>query len=262
MYSQNHAAKSLSGRLALLLSVVLMLTTAFAFPVAAHAEPVPDQTYSVSVLSIAKVEDQVYNGKVKKPKLTVKHGSKVLKINTDYKVTYSKQKKIGKVKIKITGKGNYTGTRTVSFKITANAKVKFDSLGGSAVKTKSVKAKTKVGTLKVPKRTGYTFSGWYTKASGGSKIKTSTKIKDNVTFYAHWKVKKGYAEIKFDANGGSAVPSKVVKKGKAAGTLKTPTKTGFIFKGWYTADNGGSVVTKSTKIKKSITLHARWASKS
>ena len=35
-------------------------------------------------------------------------------------------------------------------------------------------------------RKGYKFKGWYTKKKGGTKIKTSARIKKNRTFYAHW----------------------------------------------------------------------------
>ncbi len=35
-------------------------------------------------------------------------------------------------------------------------------------------------------RKGYLFEGWYTKKIGGQKVTASTKIKKNVTLYAHW----------------------------------------------------------------------------
>jgi len=45
------------------------------------------------------------------------------------------------------------------------------------------------GTLPTPTRDDYTFVGWYTKTSGGSKItETSTvKITATTTLYARWK---------------------------------------------------------------------------
>ncbi|MBR5562147.1 MAG: InlB B-repeat-containing protein [Clostridia bacterium] len=42
------------------------------------------------------------------------------------------------------------------------------------------------GTLATPTRSGYKFDGWYTAASGGTKITTSTVISKNTTVYAHW----------------------------------------------------------------------------
>lgn len=42
------------------------------------------------------------------------------------------------------------------------------------------------GTLPTPKRNGYKFDGWYTKASGGTKVTASTKVTSSHTLYAHW----------------------------------------------------------------------------
>ena len=42
------------------------------------------------------------------------------------------------------------------------------------------------GTLPTPTKAGYTFDGWYTSASGGSKITGSTTVTSNTTIYAHW----------------------------------------------------------------------------
>lgn len=72
--------------------------------------------------------------------------------------------------------------------------------------TVNLYAKWKDGsiTLPTPTRTGYTFDGWYTKASGGTKIGTDgaytpTKI---ITLYAHWTENSG--TIQYNANGGTA----------------------------------------------------------
>ena len=45
--------------------------------------------------------------------------------------------------------------------------------------------------LPTPTRKGYTFTGWYTKKTGGSKITATSvvKITRATTFYAHWKKK-------------------------------------------------------------------------
>ena len=51
------------------------------------------------------------------PNVTVKNGSTVLKNGTDYTVTYSDNAKVGTAKVTVTGKGNYKGTVTKTFKI-------------------------------------------------------------------------------------------------------------------------------------------------
>lgn len=42
------------------------------------------------------------------------------------------------------------------------------------------------GTLPTPARTGYTFDGWYTSVSGGTKVASSSAVSSNTTLYAHW----------------------------------------------------------------------------
>lgn len=59
-----------------------------------------------------------YDGKAKKPKVTVKYGKKVLKKKKDYSLTYSSgRKKRGTYKVKIKLKGNYSGSKTKKFRI-------------------------------------------------------------------------------------------------------------------------------------------------
>lgn len=56
-------------------------------------------------------------GKAIKPKVKVKVSGKTLKKNRDYTVTYKKNKNRGTATITIKGKGNYTGSKKVKFKI-------------------------------------------------------------------------------------------------------------------------------------------------
>ena len=58
-----------------------------------------------------------YNGKAKKPTATVTLNGKTLKKDVDYTVKYSSNTAIGKAKVTITGKGNYKGTVSKTFKI-------------------------------------------------------------------------------------------------------------------------------------------------
>ncbi|MCD7737206.1 MAG: leucine-rich repeat protein [Lachnospiraceae bacterium] len=118
--------------------------------------------------------------------------------------------------------------------------------------------------LPVPTRTGYSFAGWYTKASGGSLVTdtTTVDITGDQTLYACW-VEDGPDSyvVTFDANGGSvSTESKTVTYGSAYGTLPTPRRSGYKFSGWYTKASGGSKGTKSTTVSKTSahTLYAHW----
>ncbi len=58
-----------------------------------------------------------YDGKAKKPTVTVKLGGTTLKKDTDYSVAYSNNTNVGTAKVTVTGKGSYTGTVTRNFSI-------------------------------------------------------------------------------------------------------------------------------------------------
>lgn len=64
-----------------------------------------------------KIKPQKCTGKKIKPNVVITLQGKKLRKNTDYKLTYSKNVKVGKAKIKITGKGRYKGTRKVTFRL-------------------------------------------------------------------------------------------------------------------------------------------------
>ena len=68
--------------------------------------------------------------------------------------------------------------------------VKFNANGGKVSSTqKTVTISEAYGTLPVPTRTYYTFQGWYTSKTGGSKVTKDTICADtsNHTLYARWK---------------------------------------------------------------------------
>ena len=67
--------------------------------------------------------------------------------------------------------------------------VTFDAAGGSTgTSSKTVTFAETYGTLPTPTRARYAFEGWYTSASGGTRVTESTKVtaKANHTLYAHW----------------------------------------------------------------------------
>ena len=77
-------------------------------------------TFAIRVpLSKCKVtvKSQTYTGKALKPAVSVKFGKTKLKAGTDYTVTYKNNKKIGLATATVKGKGNYTGTKKVTFRI-------------------------------------------------------------------------------------------------------------------------------------------------
>ncbi len=71
----------------------------------------------ISSLSISEISNYTYTGKARKPAVTIKDGDYTLVKGTDYTLTYKNCKNIGTATVTITGKGNYTGTKTLTYKI-------------------------------------------------------------------------------------------------------------------------------------------------
>lgn len=115
------------------------------------------------------------------------------------------------------GTTNYQDqSQNQSHKITFNKNAKNATLKTTS---KQVKTNSKYGTLPTPTRRGYYFLGWYTKASGGSKVTASKvfKLTKNQTLYAHWtKADLGKATVtlsknSFTWNGKAQTPAVTVK---------------------------------------------------
>lgn len=74
-------------------------------------------SFRISDLDINPIKNQAYTGKAIKPAVTVKDGDKKLVKGTDYTVSYKNNTKMGTATVTITGKGSYTGTKTLTFRI-------------------------------------------------------------------------------------------------------------------------------------------------
>jgi len=134
--------------------------------------------------------------------------------------------------------------------------------GGVNNETNPVSYTVKTSTIKLasPKRTGYSFKGWYTDSKYKTKI---TEIKKGSTgkktLYAKWSA-TSYS-IKYELAGGknsSKNPSSY-KITTSTFTLSNPTKKGCTFVGWYLDKEFTQKVTqieKGTTGKK--TLYAKW----
>ena len=95
------------------------------------------KTFTIAKRSISgatvSVATQTYTGKALTPKPTVKVGSTTLKEGTDYTLSYKNNTNVGTATVTMTGKGNYTGTRTATFKIEARPAAQAPAVTGSWV---------------------------------------------------------------------------------------------------------------------------------
>ena len=84
------------------------------------------KTFSISAramsdTSVANVSSQTYTGNGISPLPTITYNNKTLKKDTDYTLSYSNNINAGTATITITGKGNFTGTTSKTFSISARA---------------------------------------------------------------------------------------------------------------------------------------------
>jgi len=71
----------------------------------------------MSKTTVSKIKDQYCTGSAITPAFTVKNGKKTLVAGADYTVSYKNNQAIGTATIILTGKGNYSGEKKVTFKI-------------------------------------------------------------------------------------------------------------------------------------------------
>lgn len=145
-------------------------------------------------------------------------------------------------------------------------KVSFDNKGGTGDTTAiDVICGGVYGQLPTPTRTGYTFGGWYTAATGGSKVTANTVATATAAhiLYAHWKANT--YTVTYNKNSGTITnESSYTKYTCGTGlTLPTPARTGYTFGGWFeNASFTGTAVTKiSTTATGNKTYYAKWTAK-
>ena len=138
-------------------------------------------------------------------------------------------------------------------------------------KTTIIKKIGETETIKTPKRTGYIFVGWAVTEGDSNCFSQGTsssmyRFYSDATLQAQW-IKKGQSNsgtVIIDPNGGNydGSTNKVTISGNAGSTtnIKTPTNTGYIFKGWEVINieknkfNGNTF----TFIEGTTTLKAKW----
>lgn len=109
------------------------------------------------------------------------------------------------------------------------------------------------------------FVGWATSPNGAVISATDAKaykITTNMSFFPVFKTKRNISFVTGDAySGASFVPPKYVLEGQDATSVKPtdPTKLGYTFDGWYTAENGGGTKFDFAQpVTKDVVLYANW----
>jgi uncharacterized repeat protein (TIGR02543 family) len=143
----------------------------------------------------------------------------------------------------------------------ATVTVKYDANGGTP--SPADKAITVGSNYSLPtvSRPGYKFDGWYTAATGGTKVEGTTKVSSpaNHTLYARWT--GNTVTVTFHRNGGTSgsIPS-ISTVYNSRVTLPTPpTRPDFTFESWNTKPDGtGTAFNANTPVTADIAVHAKW----
>ena len=154
---------------------------------------------SISKASVTlSTSTYAYDGKAKKPGVTVKLNGKTLKNGTDYTASYSNNTKVGTAKVTITGKGNYTGSVSKTYSI----KNDFKKATVSGISTKAFTGKNITQTITVKyngktlkKGTDYTVSYSNNKSIGTATVKIAGKGSYTGTITKTFKINPAKQEI-------------------------------------------------------------------
>lgn len=129
------------------------------------------QNISRATVTLSK-STYVYDGKAKKPSVTVKLGGKTLKNGTDYTVSYISNVKAGTATVKITGNGDYIGSVTKNFNIKNDFKQA--TVTGISTKTYNGKSQTQKITVKFGGKTLKNGTDYTVSYSNNKKIGTAS----------------------------------------------------------------------------------------
>ena len=136
------------------------------------------------------VKSQTYTGKALKPAVSVKFGKTKLKVGTDYTVTYKNNKKIGLATATVKGKGKYSGSKKVAFRINPKGTAFTKLTGGNRQITLKWRTPKNVTGYEIQYSLKKNFSGKKTVKIKKAKTLTTTvrKLKANKTYYVRIRI--------------------------------------------------------------------------
>jgi hypothetical protein len=186
-------------------------------------------TFKINPVKLAdaklKTTTFTWSGSEKKPTATVtakvNGTTKTLKAGTDYTITYKNNKSVGKATATIKGKGNYSGTKTKTFKINPKGTTlkasKYFTKTKTTVTVKWAKQANKMSTSRI---TGYEVqmatNKAFTKGKKTAKVKgyssvskKFTKLKSGKTYYVQVREIKKVGGVNYIGNISKPVAVKI-----------------------------------------------------
>ncbi len=138
--------------------------------------------------------------------------------------------------------------------------VSFESNGGTSVTSQNENYSTVVSEPTAPTKTGYTFVDWYVDSGFNTIWDFVNDLvgTSDFTLYADWNL-NNYL-VSFDVDGGTVVSSQTIDYATLVTEPSDPTRTGYIFDGWYSDESTTSIwdFSSDTVPAKNMNLYAKW----
>ena len=145
--------------------------------------------------------------------------------------------------------------------------VTFNPENGSESWIVTVPERTLIEEPSAPRRSGYSFLGWYIEASG-TKYNFTTPITSDMILEARWSRNITYYTVTFDGNKPKDATGEIenlpatvsIASGEIIGDKISPTLDGYTFTGWYTDAAAQTAFNLTTDpVTKNLELFAGWS---
>jgi len=139
--------------------------------------------------------------------------------------------------------------------------VTFEEHGGTTVPNETFVSGGSVTLPADPTRAGYTFNGWFTAQTGGTKYNSSFSPADgNLVVHAQWtQIPSNSFAVTFEEHGGTTVSDATFVSGGSVTLPADPTRAGYTFNGWFSAQTGGTKFNSSfSPSDGNLVVHAQW----
>lgn len=133
--------------------------------------------------------------------------------------------------------------------------ITFESHGGGSITSLLIEPDANIPELEIPIKENYTFDGWYTDVDCLVAFELTLMPETDFILYAKW-IENNI--ITFDTLGGTEVIAISQLSGTNIIAPENPTKTGYIFVGWYIDDEFIEKFEFDTTPEENIILYAKW----
>ena len=139
--------------------------------------------------------------------------------------------------------------------------VTFNSNEGSTVPSQTVPSGETATEPNNPTKEENIFGGWYLDNELTQLFDFTTPITGEITLYAKW-IENSIITytVTFNSNGGSTVSNQILEEGQTATKPNNPTRSDYMFKGWYSDSGLTQKYDFNTVATGNINLYADWVS--